>query len=1129
MDYLWLVDNLGLLLGKYKEDERVKAAVEILHSERFTNLHLRELVGAQESFAFSGIYQAHPTTILYVARTKEEAAYQYHNLTNLLPNKPVWYFPDSCKKVATYEAINNNQVLRRTETINKITSLEGGAHIVVAYPESICEKVVAPSVLDSNRINLKIKEEVDLDFLVEILVEYGFENVDFVYEPGQFSIRGGIVDIFSFGNEWPYRLELFDEEIESIRTFNPIDQLSIKNISALSIVPNINSKFDATDQVSLFKILPEDSLIWIVDEQFTLDRLQICFENHRAAKDQVRVEEDLIDLPLVITPGEIMSDLENQRKIFTNSAPVAFKVESLVWGGKPQPSFNKNFTLLIDDLEKLKEEGYQSYLFTDNARQIKRFSSIFDDLEAKVYMEPVMKSIDKGFIDPQLKIACYTDHQIFQRFHKYKLRRGFTKDQALTLKFLRELQPGDFVTHIDHGVGRYSGLEKIDINGHLQESVRLIYRNNDILYVGIQSLHKISKYVGKDGTAPTLNKLGSDTWKALKRKTKRKVKDIASELIKLYAKRKASIGHAFPPDGYLQNELEASFFFEDTPDQLKATIDVKSDMEKPFPMDRLICGDVGFGKTEVAIRAAFKAICDGKQVAILVPTTILALQHSKTFNERLKAFDLSIAYLNRFKSTKERNEIFENLENGKIDIIIGTHGLLNKKVAFKDLGLLVIDEEQKFGVAAKEKLRNLQVNVDTLTLTATPIPRTLQFSLMAARDLSIIRTAPPNRQPIYTETRVFNNDVVRDAIHYEVHRGGQVFFVHNRVKNLPEMMVMLKRQCPDIEIAMAHGQMEAKQLEGTLLKFIEGEYDVLLCTNIIETGLDIPNANTIIINHAHQFGMSDLHQLRGRVGRSNRKAFCYLFSPPMSTLTTDARKRLKTLEEFSDLGSGFNIAMRDLDIRGAGNLLGGEQSGFITEIGYETYTKILEEAIQELKESEFKELFADEMDKRTYVKEVQIETDFEMLIPDEYVNNIQERLNLYTELDGITSDVELNAFGNKIHDRFGPLPDQVFALFDMMRIRWLCRDLGFERCVMKNSKLQCFFVLNAQSAFYETIFFKDFLAFLASHGEEFGIRMKQGQQYLILIKENVNSLIAAKEFLGILKQELITQPTPSDV
>ncbi len=1129
MEYLYLVDNLSLLLDQYKEDERVKAAVEMLRSERPTNVLFKELVGAQESFAFAGLYRANPGTILYIARTKEEAAYQYHNLTNLLPNKPIWYFPDSCKKPATYDAINNNQVLRRTESINKVTSIEASAHIIITFPEAVCEKVVAPNILDGNRINLKIREEVDVDFLIEVLIEYGFENVDFVYEPGQFSIRGGIIDIFSFGNEWPYRIELFDEEIESIRTFNPIDQLSIKNIALLSIVPNINTKFESAEQVSLFQILPDDCLIWLVDETFTLDRLQICFENHHAALAQIKSDEEDLELPRLATPAAIMQDLANRSKVLINKTEASSQIDHVIaWEGRPQPSFNKNFTLLIEDLEKLDKEGVKSYLFTDNVRQVQRFTAIFEDLEARVKIQPVIKSIDKGFIDPILKVACYTDHQIFQRFHKYKLRRGFTKDQALTLKFLRELQPGDFVTHIDHGVGRYSGLEKIDINGHLQESVRLIYKNNDILYVGIQSLHKISKYVGKDGTAPSLNKLGSDSWKALKRKTKRKVKDIASELIKLYAKRKASTGHAFPPDGYLQNELEASFFFEDTPDQLQATIDVKTDMEKAFPMDRLICGDVGFGKTEVAIRAAFKAVCDGKQVAVLVPTTILALQHYKTFSERLKEFDLSISYLNRFKSTKDRNEIFEKLTAGKIDIIIGTHGLLNKKVSFKDLGLLVIDEEQKFGVAAKEKLRNLQVNVDTLTLTATPIPRTLQFSLMAARDLSIIRTPPPNRQPIHTETRVFNNDLIRDAIYYEVHRGGQVFFVHNRVKNLPEMMVMLRRQCPDVDIAMAHGQMEAKQLERTLLKFIEGDYDVLLCTNIIETGLDIPNANTIIINNAHQFGMSDLHQLRGRVGRSNRKAFCYLFSPPISTLTSDARKRLRTLEEFSELGSGFNIAMRDLDIRGAGNLLGGEQSGFITEIGYETYTKILEEAIQELKESEFKELFAEELDRRNYVTEVQIETDFEMLIPDAYVNNIQERLNLYTELDGVKTESELNDFGTRIHDRFGTLPEQVYALFDMIRIRWVCRELGFERCVMKNEKLQCFFVLNPQSAFFETRFFQDFLTFLASRGEEFGIRMKQSRQYLILIKEGITDLDQARKFLARLREELITEPAVSN-
>ena len=728
-----------------------------------------------------------------------------------------------------------------------------------------------------------------------------------------------------------------------------------------------------------------------------LDRLQMCFESSEkfaqtiSATDETELAELFRDRAFIL-PRHIMEDVTKFPMVFLKEGEKEFPIdEKVVFTTKPQPSFNKNFKLLIEDLENNQKQTITNYLFTENPRQIERFYAIFEDIGASVEFHPVDKAIHSGFIDLDLKIACYTDHQIFERFHKYKLRRGFTKDQAINLRMLRELKTGDFVTHLDHGIGRYSGLEKININGHVQESVRLIYKNNDLLYVSINSLHKISKFVGREGTAPKLSKLGSETWKNLKRKTKKKVKDIARELIQLYAKRKASKGHAFPEDSYLQTELEASFIYEDTPDQYKSTQDVKEDMQKPHPMDRLICGDVGFGKTEVALRAAFKAVVDGKQVAVLVPTTILALQHHKTFSKRLEEFGVTVDFVNRFRTAKEKRNIFEQLKAGKIDIVIGTHGLLNKEVGFKDLGLLVIDEEQKFGVAAKEKLRNLKVNVDTLTLTATPIPRTLQFSLMAARDLSIIRTAPPNRQPIHTETRIFNNELIRDSIYYEVNRGGQVFFVHNRVKTLPEMAAVLNKMCPDLDIAMAHGQLDAKLLERTLVNFIDRKYDVLLCTNIIETGLDIPNANTIIINNAHQFGLSDLHQLRGRVGRSNKKAFCYLFSPPLSVLTPEARKRLQTIEEFSDLGSGFNIAMRDLDIRGAGNMLGGEQSGFISDIGYETYQKILEEAIQELKESQFKELFKEELSKeRKYVRDVQIETDIEMLIPDQYISNIQE-------------------------------------------------------------------------------------------------------------------------------------------
>lgn len=1124
MVYLCGVGNLELLLSKFAEDERGKVVVENLQSERPFTLVLKGMVGAQTSFVFCGSYLKRPRPMLFIANTKEEAAYFYHNIASLLPKKPVWFFPDSSRHPGMYKEVNSGQVLQRTETINKITGLEAAAHIVITYPEALAEKVVSPLVLNKNRINLAIRETVDVDFLIEVLVEYGFSNVDFVYEPGQFSVRGGIIDIFSFGNEWPYRIELFDEEIETIRTFNPMDQLSIKNIARLSIVPNINNQFSGADRVSILKVLSSKAQIWIANETFLIDRLQHCFETLLNSKEAFVEDEKEINKPTIVTPAEVMNDLALYHKVYLDNPSNEFETdEQILYDAKPQPSFNKNFTFLIEDLKKLQDAGYTSYIFTDNARQVQRFDSIFEDLNAQVLLHPVLKSIDKGFIDPYHKISCYTDHEIFQRFHKYNLRRGFTRDQAVSLKFLRELQPGDFVTHIDHGVGRYSGLEKIDINGHIQESVRLIYKNNDILYVGIQSLHKISKFVGSEGTAPALSKLGTEAWKNLKRKTKQKVKDIASELIKLYAKRKASIGHSFPVDGYLQNELEASFLYEDTPDQVKATIDVKGDMESISPMDRLICGDVGFGKTEVAIRAAFKAVCDGKQVAILVPTTILALQHFKTFGERLSDFGVTVDYLNRFKSTAEKNQTFRETEEGKIDILIGTHGILNKQLKFKDLGLLIIDEEQKFGVAAKEKLRNLKVNVDTLTLTATPIPRTLQFSLMAARDLSIIRTPPPNRQPIHTETRVFNDELIKDAIYYEVNRGGQVFFVHNRVKNLPEMMILLKRLCPDIDIAMAHGQMDSKVLESTLVKFIDGQFDVLLCTNIIETGLDISNTNTIIINNAHQFGMSDLHQLRGRVGRSNRKAFCYLFSPPLSTLTPEARKRLRTLEEFSDLGSGFNIAMRDMDIRGAGNLLGGEQSGFINEIGFDTYTKILEEAIQELKETDFKDLFMGEKDSRSYVRDVQIETDFEMLIPDHYVNSIQERLNLYTELDSLNTEEELEVFAERLIDRFGSLPNQVETLFDALRLRWLCKDLSFERCILKNEKLQCFFVLNPQSTFYESEYFQEFLAFIASHGNDLGIALKQSRQYLIMVNESVKSLEEAKLLLGLIKTQLLTK------
>lgn len=1124
--------NLERLVTAYAGSDQTKKIISYFGKEDPCRIRVSGMVGSQLAFVLAGIDSQTEFSHIILAEDKEQAAYIQNTLDNLL-DKSVHFFPDSFKRPQIFEELDNNQVLQRTETINKIGIKKGRNQMVVTYPEALFEKVVDPAELEKEKINVEVGESLDIDTAIEILVGYGFERVDFVYEPGQFSIRGGIIDIFTYGNQWPYRIELFDDEVESIRTFNPTDQLSIRDIKKVSIIPNINSRFQKEQKISFFKVFKEDAVVWVQNFDQLLESLQTCFEKadvfskSNISQDQLNVKR-IMEEQAFMFPRDILEEIahlsivilkEGQHKIETQS--------TILYHASPQPAFNKNFRFLIDDLIKKEEENIATYLFTDNVRQIHRFEHIFQDLDARVVFHPILVSIHEGFIDHDLNVALYTDHQIFNRFHRYKLRKGFTREQAMSLKMLRELTPGDYVTHIDHGIGRYSGLEKIDINGNVQESIRLIYQNNDVLYVSIHSMHKITKYAGKDGAIPKLHKLGGDAWQNTKRKTKSKIKDIAKELIKLYAKRKASKGYEFPPDGYLQNELEASFIYEDTPDQEKATIAVKEDMMKPSPMDRLICGDVGFGKTEVAIRAAFKAVVAGKQVAILVPTTILALQHFKTFCDRLAEFDLRIDYINRFRSAKEKREIFDKLKSGNMDIIIGTHAILNKEIGFKDLGLLIIDEEQKFGVAAKEKLRNIKVNVDTLTLTATPIPRTLQFSLMAARDLSIIKTPPPNRQPIHTERRVFNDQLIKDSIYYEINRGGQVFFVHNRVRTLPDVTAMIKKMCPDLDIAMAHGQMDAKNLEKTLINFIDGRYDVLVCTNIIETGLDIPNANTIIINNAHNFGLSDLHQLRGRVGRSNKKAYCYLFAPPLSVLTSEARKRLRTLEEFSDLGSGFHIAMKDLDIRGAGNLLGGEQSGFIADIGFETYQKILEEAILELKENDFKEVFKEENEKKqVFVRDVEMETDTEMLIPDEYVSNIQERLSLYTEIGELKTEEELEKYKTKLIDRFGPLPREVKAFFDGLRLRWLAIELGFDRIILKKNKLRCYFVNNPQSPYYESQTFQNILKTVSVHGHKSGITLKQSKNFLILVKENVASLTNAEKILTSLKEN-VSIPTVS--
>ncbi|MCZ2101364.1 MAG: transcription-repair coupling factor [Chitinophagales bacterium] len=1106
------MSNIQELISIYERDPRIQQLNAKTRANDPTQLQIRGLKGALDCFVLAGAFLQSNRSHIYIASDLEEAAYIQNTLQSILQDKHIHFYPDSFKRPMQYDELDRQNVLSRTDAINKIHAAHGKNQIVISYPEAIFEKAVDPRHLDKEKITIEKGGLVELNELIESLVKFGFERVEFVYQPGQFSIRGGIFDLFSYGNEYPYRLELFDIEVESIRTFDPVTQLSIKNISKLSIIPNINKQFSQEQKISIFNIFPNDTCIWIKEPDLLVEKLQLCFEKVEdfASKIALQSEEDLQDTfaeRAFIYPHEIVSEVSNFNVISLAKSQYFNTGEEILFNASGQPTFNKNFQLLIQNLHENTEKGYTNYIFTDNVKQIERFYNIFQDMGVSVQFYPLHYSVFGGFIDHANQLACYTDHQIFERFHRYKTRQGFTQDMALTLKLIKELQAGDYVTHIDHGIGKYAGLETIEINGHKQETVRLVYQNNDILYVGIQSLHKISRYTGKDGTEPKLSKIGGDAWKNLKRKTKAKVKDIAKELIQLYAQRKASKGFAYAPDGYLQNELEASFIYEDTPDQFTATQDVKADMERSYPMDRLICGDVGFGKTEVAIRAAFKAVVNGKQVAILVPTTILALQHFKTFTERLKEFGVTIDYINRFRSTKEKNAILKGIEDGKVEILIGTHAILNKQIKFKDLGLLIIDEEQKFGVAAKEKLRTLQVNVDTLTLTATPIPRTLQFSLMAARDLSIIRTPPPNRQPIYTERRIFNEDLIKDAIFQEVHRGGQVFFVHNRVKSLQETADMIQHLCPGVSIAVAHGQMEAHNLETTLVDFIDGKFDVLVCTNIIETGLDIPNANTMIINNAHQFGLSDLHQLRGRVGRSNKRAFCYLFAPPISVLTDDARKRIKTLEEFSDLGSGFQIAMKDMDIRGAGNLLGAEQSGFIADIGYETYQKILEEAIQELKETEFKELFKDEnLQRQTFVHGVDIDTDIEMLIPDSYVSNIQERLSLYTEMNKLESESDIERFNTMLQDRFGQVPNQVSELYDGLRIRRLAKKLGFERITLKNKKLICFFVSNPQSSYFETKTFNGIMQYIASTGQYQGLTMKQSKTALLMIKENTKNL-----------------------
>jgi transcription-repair coupling factor (superfamily II helicase) len=1105
------------ILQRYSQTPQLKQITELLKDDS-KDLFVSGLIGSQDAFVAASVFKQTEFNHFFVLSDKEEAAYFQNNLKSLLGNKDVFFFPDSFKRPQDYSELSNNNVLLRTETVNRLSNPNSRAELAVTYPEALLEKVVKAEALNEQTLRLQVNEKLDIDFMIDLLVEFEFERVDFVYEPGQFSIRGDIVDVYSFGNEFPYRVELFGEEIESIRTFDPLTQLSQKKIASVTIVPNIQTHFSNEKKTSVLDVFPPNTVIWIKDAQILTDIFVQALE--KAKKVQPDIKKNRMEHPnhpllegeveeVFLSSADFQKGLSRFRLIEFGRNSV-YKTENRVsFRSHPQPSFNKNFDLLIKNLHENNEAGYTNLIFAENPKQIERFYAIFEDLKADAKFTPVHVGIHQGFIDEELKICFYTDHQIFNRYHKYNLRQGFSKDKALLMKTLRELKPGDYVTHIDHGVGVFSGLEKIEVAGQLQETVRLIYAGNDILYVGIQSLHKISKYVGKEGESPRVNKLGTETWSNLKKKTKKRIKELAFDLIQLYAKRKAAKGFQFSPDGYMQNELEASFMYEDTPDQAKATEDVKRDMEATSPMDRLVCGDVGFGKTEIAIRAAFKAATDGKQVAVLAPTTILVMQHAKTFRERLSDFPIEVDYLNRFKSAKEKKDLLQRIAEGKVNIVVGTHALLGKSVKFKDLGLMIIDEEQKFGVGAKETLKTMKANVDTLTLTATPIPRTLSFSLMGARDLSIINTPPPNRQPITTEVHPLDPDLIKEAIEYEVYRGGQVFFVHNRVRDIGEVKEMLMKLVPNIDIGVAHGQMEGDQLEEIINKFINREFDVLLSTNIIESGIDIPNANTIIINNAHQFGLSDLHQLRGRVGRSNKHAFCYLFAPPLSTLSNESKQRLKTIEEFSDLGSGFNIAMRDMDIRGAGNMLGAEQSGFIAEIGYDVYQKILDEAIRELKDSEFKELYKEELERtHDYVRDCAIETDLEMLIPSNYVSNTTERMLLYRDLNEIKEEEGLKKFEEQLHDRFGEVPAPVFELFDAMRLKWIATGLGMEQIILKGKTMRCYFVANKESAFYSSSTFGKILEYVQMN--RVGVYLRETEKYLVLTFEQVKAMKEAE-------------------
>ena len=1102
---------LEKLLDFFTESVSLKRLKKLLDNNT-PSIFYSGSIGSSLAIDFINIIEDSKKNNLFIFSDKEEASYFINDLEKI-SKKEVFFYPASYRRPYQIEETENTNVLQRAEVLNKLNSKKNT--IVITYSEALFEKVISKKELRKQTISLKVNQRLEAEEFEKNLINLNFKSTNFVTDPGQFSVRGGIIDIFSYASEHPIRIELIGDEIESLRTFSVNSQLSIKLENKVKIIPNTEAKYIQNNQVCFLEYFTEDSNIWIKNLNYTLTSLDDNFTKTEEIFSNLEKKSTIFKQnPSYLFSNSITFNNSLVNKTIIKMSAPENKENVIIRECSPLIPFNKNIDILLMDLQKNQTNNIRNIILCSSEEQEERIKNILMDKDQKIKIEYYQILLHEGFIDYDNKVAIYTDHQIFDRHHRFKSKTKFSDKQAITIKQLTSLKIGDYITHIDHGIGQFNGLHKISNNNQTQEVIKLSYRGGDILYISIHDLHKIAKFSAKEGSSPKMHQLGTPTWNKSKQKTKNRVKEIAFNLIKLYAKRKSQEGFQFSPDTYLQQELEASFMFEDTPDQSKATLAIKEDMEKIMPMDRLVCGDVGFGKTEIAIRAAFKAVADNKQVAILVPTTILALQHYKTFKKRLAKLPCNVDYLNRFRTKSEQNEILKKIQNGGIDVIIGTHRIVGKDVHFKDLGLLIVDEEQKFGVNIKDKLKAFKTNVDSLTLTATPIPRTLQFSLLGARDLSIINTPPPNRQSIQTNIIGFNEEKIRDAIKYEINRNGQVFFVHNRVENINEIAGFIQRICPDAKIKIGHGQMPGNKIESLMIDFIEGQFDILVSTTIIENGVDIPNANTIIINNAQNFGLSDLHQMRGRVGRSDKQAFCFLISPPLNHISEDSRRRLNALEQFSNIGSGFKIAMRDLDIRGAGDLLGGDQSGFINEIGFEMYQRILAEAVEELKEEKFKNLFK-EPKSEFKIKDCQIDTDLEIQIPESYVINIEERIALYKALNDIKDDEELEIFKNNLVDRFGALPKNIFNIFKLLNVKWKAKELGFERIVLKNNNLRAYLPHNQNTNYYQSSSFTKILDYVKMNQDK--IKIKEIKEKVCLQYDNILSL---NELLTIFKKVL---------